>query len=64
MLVPGLTYDFETFVECLNDKGITDSVKVRSVLPVPKKTLVWKGLTLSEPSPCTISVVTLQILFA
>lgn len=29
MLVPGLTYDFETFVDCLSDKGINDNVKVR-----------------------------------
>ena len=28
MLVPGLNYTFETFVECLNDKGISDTVKV------------------------------------
>lgn len=28
MLVPGLTYNFETFVDCLNDKGVTENVKV------------------------------------
>ena len=28
MLVPGLNYSFETFVECLNDKGISDTIKV------------------------------------
>ncbi|XP_060079163.1 Bardet-Biedl syndrome 1 protein homolog [Ylistrum balloti] len=28
MLVPGLNYAFETFVECLNDKGVSDNVKV------------------------------------
>ena len=28
MLVPGLNYMFETFVECMNDKGISDTVKV------------------------------------
>lgn len=28
MLVPGLSYMFETFVECINDKGISDTVKV------------------------------------
>ena len=29
MLVPGLSYAFETYIECLNDKGISDTVKVR-----------------------------------
>ncbi|XP_052770219.1 Bardet-Biedl syndrome 1 protein homolog [Mya arenaria] len=28
MLVPGLNYAFETYIECLNDKGISDTVKV------------------------------------
>ncbi|XP_021370593.1 Bardet-Biedl syndrome 1 protein-like [Mizuhopecten yessoensis] len=28
MLVPGLSYAFETFVECLNDKGVSDNLKV------------------------------------
>ncbi|KAK2150691.1 hypothetical protein LSH36_395g02065 [Paralvinella palmiformis] len=28
MLVPGLNYAFETFVECLSDKGISDMIKV------------------------------------
>ncbi|XP_069116574.1 BBSome complex member BBS1-like [Argopecten irradians] len=28
MLVPGLSYAFETFLECLNDKGVSDNVKV------------------------------------
>ncbi|KAK3780647.1 hypothetical protein RRG08_028095, partial [Elysia crispata] len=28
MLVPGLTYNFETFQDCLNDKGVTENVKV------------------------------------
>ena len=28
MLVPGLNYMFESFVECLSDKGISDTVKV------------------------------------
>lgn len=28
MLVPGLNYVFETFVECLSDKGLSDTVKV------------------------------------
>ena len=32
MLVPGLSYMFETFVECINDKGISDTVKVRNRL--------------------------------
>ncbi|WAR19476.1 BBS1-like protein [Mya arenaria] len=27
MLVPGLNYAFETYIECLNDKGISDTVK-------------------------------------
>lgn len=31
MLVPGLNYAFETFVQCLNDKGISDAIKVRNV---------------------------------
>ena len=29
MLVPGLNYSFETFIDCLNDKGISDDIKVR-----------------------------------
>lgn len=28
MLVPGLNYSFEALVECLSDKGISDTVKV------------------------------------
>ncbi|XP_013391721.1 Bardet-Biedl syndrome 1 protein homolog [Lingula anatina] len=28
MLVPGLSYAFETFVDCLSDKGISDTIKV------------------------------------
>ena len=28
MLVPGLNYAFETFVDCLSDKGISDNIKV------------------------------------
>ncbi len=28
MLVPGLNYSFETLVECLSDKGISDVIKV------------------------------------
>ncbi|XP_062576110.1 Bardet-Biedl syndrome 1 protein-like, partial [Saccostrea cucullata] len=28
MLVPGLNYAFETFVECLSDKGVSDNIKV------------------------------------
>lgn len=28
MLVPGLTYEFDTFVDCLNDRGVAESVKV------------------------------------
>ena len=28
MLVPGLNYAFETYVECQSDKGISDNVKV------------------------------------
>lgn len=28
MLVPGLNYIFETFIDCLNDKGVSDNVKV------------------------------------
>lgn len=28
MLVPGLSYAFETFIECLSDKGIADIIKV------------------------------------
>ena len=29
MLVPGLDYVFETFIQCLSDRGISDLVKVR-----------------------------------
>lgn len=28
MLVPGLNYAFDTFVECQSDKGVSDNVKV------------------------------------
>ncbi|XP_050407312.2 Bardet-Biedl syndrome 1 protein homolog isoform X2 [Patella vulgata] len=28
MLVPGLNYSFETFIDCLNEKGVSDNVKV------------------------------------
>ncbi|XP_074644382.1 BBSome complex member BBS1-like [Tubulanus polymorphus] len=28
MLVPGLSYAFQTFIECLSDKGISDAIKV------------------------------------
>ncbi|ESO96483.1 hypothetical protein LOTGIDRAFT_115648 [Lottia gigantea] len=28
MLVPGLNYAFETFIDCLNDRGVSDNVKV------------------------------------
>ena len=28
MLVPGLNYAFETFIHCLSEKGISDTVKV------------------------------------
>ncbi|KAJ8309310.1 hypothetical protein KUTeg_014184 [Tegillarca granosa] len=28
MLVPGLSYAFDTFIECLSDKGVSDNVKV------------------------------------
>ena len=28
MLVPGLDYTFETFIQCLSDRGISDVVKV------------------------------------
>ncbi|XP_011417321.3 Bardet-Biedl syndrome 1 protein homolog isoform X3 [Magallana gigas] len=28
MLVPGLNYAFETFLECLSDKGVSDNIKV------------------------------------
>ena len=36
MLVPGLNYMFESFVECINDKGISDTVKVRNEPPHQK----------------------------
>ena len=29
MLVPGLNYTFETYIECLSDKGVSDTVKVK-----------------------------------
>jgi len=28
MLVPGLDYVFETFIQCLSDRGISDLIKV------------------------------------
>ena len=28
MLVPGLNYSFESYVECLSDKGISDNIRV------------------------------------
>lgn len=32
LLVPGLNYPIDTFVECLTDKGISDIIKVRCLL--------------------------------
>jgi len=32
MLVPGLDYVFETFIECLSDRGISDIIKVYRLL--------------------------------
>ncbi|XP_059157343.1 Bardet-Biedl syndrome 1 protein homolog [Physella acuta] len=55
MLVPGLTYDFETFVECLNDKGITDSVKVY-VLKNGKSVPLITGVVSMPPSESVIVV--------
>jgi len=31
MLVPGITYKFETLVNCLTEKGISDVIKVTTV---------------------------------
>ena len=28
MLIPGVTYTFETLVDCLSEKGISDVIKV------------------------------------
>ena len=36
MLVPGLNYAFETFVECLSDKGVSDNIKVSTHIPLPE----------------------------
>ncbi|CAL1540056.1 unnamed protein product [Lymnaea stagnalis] len=55
MLVPGLTYDFDTFVDCLNDKGITDNVKVY-VLKQGKSVPVLTGVV-SMPVSESIVVV-------
>lgn len=30
MLVPGLNYMFDTFIDCQNDKGVSDNIKVRT----------------------------------
>ena len=28
-MVPGLNYMFDTFIDCQNDKGVSDNIKVR-----------------------------------
>ena len=43
MLVPGLNYAFDTFVECQSDKGISDYVKV-FVLKEGKSTPIITGV--------------------
>jgi len=32
MLIPGLDYVFETFVQCVSQKGISDVIKVLSFM--------------------------------
>lgn len=44
MLVPGLNYAFETFLECLSDKGVSDNIKVKCYhLYFPPKFLLTCG---------------------
>ena len=38
MLVPGLSYAFETFIECLSDKGIADLIKASAAM---KQCVLW-----------------------
>ncbi|BFZ06952.1 hypothetical protein BsWGS_09991 [Bradybaena similaris] len=33
ILVPGLAYDFDTFVDCVNNNGLSDSVKIYVIKP-------------------------------
>ena len=42
MLVPGLNYAFETFVECLSDKGISDMIKVSSSIGLKQAHYVYR----------------------
>lgn len=39
MLVPGLNYAFETFVECLSDKGVSDNIKVNAYVQLPEASI-------------------------
>lgn len=32
MLVPGLNYSFDTYLECQSDKGVSDNIKVSRIL--------------------------------
>ena len=31
MLVPGLEYAFDTFIDCFSDKGLADKIKVCTI---------------------------------
>ncbi|KAL3873186.1 hypothetical protein ACJMK2_036333 [Sinanodonta woodiana] len=55
MLVPGLNYSFETFIECLSDKGVSDNVKVY-VLKEGKSIPIITGV-ISMPVSETLVVV-------
>lgn len=55
MLVPGLNYTFETYIECLNDKGVSDTVKVY-VLKDNKSVPIITGV-ISMPVSETLVVV-------
>uniref|UniRef100_A0A3P8Z8W1 Bardet-Biedl syndrome 1 N-terminal domain-containing protein n=1 Tax=Esox lucius TaxID=8010 RepID=A0A3P8Z8W1_ESOLU len=50
LLVPGLNYPIDTFVECLSDKGISDIIKVRTWSDTYRP---WAGLYVH--SPCVSS---------
>ena len=54
MLVPGLNYAFETFVECLSDKGVSDNIKVSAYVQLPEASI---SLIQGFISICIITIV-------
>ncbi|KAL5009299.1 hypothetical protein ScPMuIL_014880 [Solemya velum] len=55
MLVPGLNYSFDTYLECQSDKGVSDNIKV-FVLKEGKSTPIITGV-ISMPISETVVVV-------